>query len=93
MHGTVSKVTDHTFTLRSGNGRVVVDVSTLGYNPLDNKGTQKIRRGNVVRVDGLINDGFFMDNLLQATAVVTLLKNTKVESSTKSKVEKTDAAS
>ncbi len=72
--GTVTKVMDDEFTLNTGLRSITVDVDDMSYNPLDNRGYQKIDKGDLVRVSGKLEDKFFSDKKeLEAKYIVTIV--------------------
>jgi uncharacterized protein YdeI (BOF family) len=77
LQGTVSEVNGREFTLNTGLRKITVDTMDMLYNPMDDTGFQKIRKGDVVSVNGTIETDFFNDRQLSADSIVTLLdKNT-----------------
>ncbi len=74
--GTVASVSPlvDTFTIDTGLTEMTIDVSGLNYDPLDDEGFQKIKVGDRVRVDAVIDKDFFGDQDLLATRVVTLFR-------------------
>lgn len=73
MTGQVSKVDDDQFTLTNKNGSVRVDVSELGYDPLDNQGVQQIVNGDRVYVYGKLDSNFFDKQEIAASGLVELV--------------------
>lgn len=61
-----------TFTISKGGTWLEVDTWELGYNPLDDHGSQKIDPGDVVSVIGPVDTDFFGKRELEAESVVTL---------------------
>jgi uncharacterized protein YdeI (BOF family) len=74
MSGTVGNVEAGAFDLDAGRTIVRVDTSQMQDNPLDNKGPQKIKSGDVVQVFGVLNDSLFTDRELAARTIVTLYR-------------------
>lgn len=70
--GTVTDTNGREFTLDTGQRALVVDTSAMGYNPLDDKGFQKIEPGQRVSVSGVMDHDFFEGRELMAKSVVTL---------------------
>lgn len=70
--GKVIGVEDDEFTLRVGGRSLTVEVDEMPYNPLDEVGYQKIRIGDLVRVNGVMDDDLFEGRELVATSVITL---------------------
>jgi uncharacterized protein YdeI (BOF family) len=71
--GTVSGVDGREFTLDTGTREVRVDTSEMVYNPMDDKGYQKVEEGDFVRVGGAFEDNFFEARELTAQSVMTLV--------------------
>jgi uncharacterized protein YdeI (BOF family) len=72
VHGMVTNVTGDEFTIDNGLRRVRIDVGDMTYDPLDDDGYQKIEVGDVVRVEGRIDDDFFESREIMARSIVTL---------------------
>ncbi len=71
--GEVSAVDKGQFTVDAGVREYDVDISQLSYNPLDDKGVEKIEVGERVVVSGEFDDvDLFSDDEVQAEAVTTL---------------------
>jgi uncharacterized protein YdeI (BOF family) len=73
--GTVESVDedDQTFTIDTGAQELTVETDALMYNPLDDEGFQQIEVGDVVSVDGVVDEDFFTNNDLVASSIVTLV--------------------
>jgi len=74
VRGTVSDVDDEEFTLSTGNRELTVEVDAMAYNPLDDIGFQKVRKGDKVSVSGRMDYDFLAGRELVADSVVTLKK-------------------
>lgn len=61
------------FTIDTGAQELTVDVEGLLYDPLDDEGFQKIEVGDVVSVEGMLDEDFFTNNDLVADTIVTLV--------------------
>lgn len=72
VQGTVTRVDDDEFTLDAGPRELRVEVDDMPYNPLDDKGYQKIEKGDRVSVYGRMDDDLFEGRELEADSVVTL---------------------
>lgn len=72
VEGRVTDVNDEEFSVDTGPRQIRVDVSEMPYNPLDDKGYQKIKKGDRVRVGGHMEDNFLEGRELMADSVVTL---------------------
>lgn len=75
VRGTVSSVGEREFTINTGDRMLTVDTSALDYNPLDDKGYQKVEEGDKVLVQGTMDAGFFGDRELDADFIITLTEN------------------
>jgi uncharacterized protein YdeI (BOF family) len=71
--GVVTKVEDHSFNINNGQKSLTVDVSKMVYNPLDDQGYQKIDVGDLVRVTGRMDKGFFTGRRLVASSAVEII--------------------
>ncbi|MGQ9426775.1 OB-fold nucleic acid binding domain-containing protein [Gilvimarinus sp. F26214L] len=69
--GQVKEVGDGEITLESEGSTIQVDLSELGYDPLDEEGTQ-VRQGDQVYVFGDIDENFYETRTLSAESLVTL---------------------
>ncbi|KTG17233.1 MULTISPECIES: hypothetical protein [unclassified Guyparkeria] len=71
--GKVSSVSpaDKEFTIDSGNRQVTVDTSDLNYDVLDDQGFQQVDKGDLVAVNGHMEDDFLESMQLEADSVVT----------------------
>lgn len=56
--GRVVKTEDDEFILHTGFRKLEVDTEQLSFDPLDEKGFVKVEKGDTVRVEGRIDDGF-----------------------------------
>jgi|GEM_PF-221772 uncharacterized protein YdeI (BOF family) len=84
MTGVVVEQNGDEFTL-SGNGQNMrVDTNELDYNPFDDDGLQRIRKGDRVQVYGAIDDGFFDTRKIEADRVISLSQSSKVKAGNKS---------
>jgi uncharacterized protein YdeI (BOF family) len=72
VQGTVTDVDDEEFTLHNGARAIRVEVEQMPYNPLDDKGYQKIEVGDRVSVTGDIDHDLFEGRELVADSIVTL---------------------
>lgn len=73
--GTVESVDPSTdsFTIDTGKQELTVETDALLYDPLDDEGFQRIEVGDVVSVDGVVDEDFFTNNDLVADSIVTLV--------------------
>ncbi|MBK1705201.1 S1 RNA-binding domain-containing protein [Halochromatium glycolicum] len=72
VQGVVTDVNSEEFTVDTGLRSVRVEVDEMSYNPLDDKGYQKIEIGDRVSVTGQMDDDLFEGRELVADSVVTL---------------------
>lgn len=72
--GTLTSVDreDREFTVDSGLRSIRVNAQQIGYNLFDDLGFQKIEKGDVVSVTGLMDDEFLTGRHLEADRVTTL---------------------
>ncbi len=75
LQGTVSKVNGDEFLLDTGLQKVTVDIDTMGYDPLDDEGYQRIDEGDVVRIYGYIDTDIFEDHEVKALRAIILEQN------------------
>lgn len=61
------------FTIDTGAQELTVEVGGMLYDPLDDEGFQKIEVGDVVSVEGTLDEDFFTNNDLIADTLVTLV--------------------
>ena len=78
FQGTISSVDDDSFTLDTGNQKLTVNVDEMPYNPVDDKGFQKLKEGDRVSVSGNLDYEFFEGRVFDAETIITLMdkKNT-----------------
>lgn len=72
LQGKVTEVNEESFMLDTGEQQIEVFVDSMPYDPLDDKGYQKIEEGDRVSVAGDIDDEFMEEQQLSADSVVTL---------------------
>jgi uncharacterized protein YdeI (BOF family) len=72
VHGLVTEVSGDEFTIDNGLRSVRVDVGDMSYDPLDDEGYQKVEVGDVVRVQGKIDDDFLEAREVMASSITTL---------------------
>lgn len=72
LTGYVLDVQGTKLTLRTGNQEVTVDTKSMGRNPLDGVGYQKVVPGDEVHVVGWLTDDFFNRFEIVAENVVTI---------------------
>jgi uncharacterized protein YdeI (BOF family) len=70
--GEVTAVTGREFTVDAGAARIQVDTNALPYNPMDDKGYQKVDVGDRVKVSGEMDHGIIDDRELEADWLVLL---------------------
>lgn len=74
--GTVTDINGREFTLDTGSGKVRVDTMGMGYNPLDNRGFQRIDKGEKVSVNGRLNPDFSKNREMIADSIIMLERDT-----------------
>ena len=76
LQGRVTKTNpeEREFIIDSGTNRVRVETDDMFYNPLDDKGFQRVEPGDVVRVSGDMDNDLFEGRELEAESVITLHK-------------------
>lgn len=72
VQGVVTDVDEDKFKIDNAVRTVTVEVGKMPYNPLDDKGYQRIKVGDVVRARGTIDESFFGKNELIAESVIKL---------------------
>lgn len=70
--GKVTSVDGREFTVDAGPTKITVDTSGMAYNPMDDKGFQKIEKGQRVSVAGTLDHDFFSGRELMASTIITL---------------------
>ncbi|NIQ96097.1 MAG: hypothetical protein GWN87_19275 [Desulfuromonadales bacterium] len=73
VQGVVTEVDSDQFTIDTAARKVDVETDTLAYNPLDDKGYQKIGVGDLVRVTGKADYNLFEGHEIKADTVVKIL--------------------
>ena len=72
VQGTVSKVENGSFTIDTGLRSLEVEVDEMPYDPLDDEGYLKVRKGDYVRVTGDMDVRLFEGRVLEAASIVKL---------------------
>lgn len=72
VSGKVTAIEGDELVLDTGLRKLRVDVEAMPYDPLDDEGYQKIEVGDVVRVSGTMDPGFFDGRELSADRMITL---------------------
>ncbi|GAB3032143.1 hypothetical protein [Bowmanella dokdonensis] len=75
LRGNITSISGREFTIDTGNRKMQIDTSEMIYNPLDNKGFQKLNKGDYVQVVGELDIDVFENNELMASVVTTLHKD------------------
>ena len=81
LTGTVTEVDGREFTLDTGKRKIQIDTINMPYNPMDDQGFQKIRKGDRVKAFGHMDYDLFEKKELMADSVITLAKDKKKKSS------------
>lgn len=72
VRGEIKSIEGREIVLTSDSRTYRVDVSQLGYDPLDNEGLQKLAVGDRIYVSGEVDDNFFAKKEIDADLVVTI---------------------
>lgn len=82
IRGTVTSVSpgDREFKVNRGNREIKVETNSMGFNPLDQYGYQRIEKGDVVNVKGNLDTGFFGSRVLDAESITELQDASKGKS-------------
>jgi uncharacterized protein YdeI (BOF family) len=72
LQGTVTEVDGDEFTLATGDRVITVEVEDMPYDPLDDRGYQKVRAGDRVSVRGEMDYDLFEGREFVAESIVTL---------------------
>ncbi len=72
LQGTITSKSGREFTIDSASKKIKIDTINMSYNPLDDKGYQKLKVGDVVLVTGKLNVDFFEKEESIAETVTTL---------------------
>lgn len=64
---------DKTFTVKIGDETLLVETASLGYNPVDDKGFQRIDRGDWVSVSGDLDYQLIDGQVMKAKTLTTLM--------------------
>ena len=83
LTGTVDKVEGRKFTVDTGSRQIKIDTTTMKYNPVDDEGFQKIKKGDFVSVAGDLKIDTFDKREILAETVVTLSKSERKKDSNK----------
>lgn len=75
LRGRVTGVDGRRFTIDTGKRKMEIDTVEMFYNPLDDKGYQKIKVGDHVEVTGKLNSNVLRKAELMAETVTTLVKD------------------
>lgn len=76
LRGTVTEIPkDDEFVIDTGLRKITVETEEMAYNPLDDEGYQKIKKGDRVSVYGKMDYDFLEGRELVADHIVTLSKN------------------
>lgn len=75
LQGSVTKISGRKFTIDTGSREMKVDTISMPYNPLDDKGYQRIKVGDFVQITGTLDLDFFEKMEIIAETVTTLFKD------------------
>ena len=76
IQGTVVDINGREFILDTGSKKIRIDTLEMPYNPLDQKGYQRLKKGDFVKVTGDLDVDFFERVEIMADTVTTLFKDT-----------------
>jgi uncharacterized protein YdeI (BOF family) len=73
VNGRIAAISGKLVELDTGaGGKVTIDVSQLGYDPLDDEGFQQLDVGDRIRVIGQLRSAYFASNSLIAERIVSV---------------------
>lgn len=72
LTGTITGTMGREFVIDSGLQEITVDTTQMEYNPLDDKGFQRLDRGDSVTVVGHLDNELFVNQELMAEAIISL---------------------
>lgn len=72
LTGRVTEVSGREFIIDTGARKMQVDTSMMLYNPMDDKGFQKIEKGDRVQVSGDLDADLFERREIMAESIITL---------------------
>lgn len=75
VSGTVASIDGRELVLDTGVSKIQVDTINMPYNPLDEVGYQKIKKGDRISVWGRLDLDFFEKREIQADSIVTLSRD------------------
>ena len=70
--GAVTSTDGREFTIDTGVREVTVDTIAMAYNPMDDRGFQKIETGDIVRVSGGLDIDLFESREILAESIISL---------------------
>lgn len=70
--GTVTKVNGRRFSIARGKKEIVVDTGSMDYNPMDDKGFQRVEKGDVVKVSGQLEADSFKNRGIVADEITSI---------------------
>lgn len=74
VSGRVSEIAGDTLSLDVGDSTVSVDTAPMTYDPLDDIGAQRVRKGDWVQVSGRLGNGFFQERRLGAKRITGIYR-------------------
>ncbi len=69
VHGRVTDISGRHVTLEQADGRIIVDTSTLSYDPMTAQPHNRVELGDQVTAQGLIRGELWSERLMKATAL------------------------
>ncbi|MTW21077.1 NirD/YgiW/YdeI family stress tolerance protein [Allochromatium palmeri] len=76
VSGQVTSIGDDEFTVDTGKRKLTVSTDQLGFDPLDDEGYLKVRKGDRVNVTGTVDDQFFGGPELLARSLIVMRYST-----------------
>ena len=75
IRGMVTEVGIDGFKINTGDKQMEVDVDEMPYDPLDDEGYQKVKKGDFVEVSGYIDDELFDGRVFDARSLTVLVSS------------------
>ncbi len=77
LSGNVSSLNGREFTLDTGQYTVIIDTDEMGYNPMDDKNTKKVKIGDHLRITGHLDVDLFEKNEIKSVIIEKVLNGDK----------------
>lgn len=75
VSGKVKSVDGRELTMATGTHEIKVDTDEMSYNPLDEKGYQRVKQGDRIYVSGPLDVDFFEANEIKANSITSIFKD------------------